>query len=106
MTNSARWRVAPWLLLAAAAGLLVLGLVYAGRGGAQRPSAASPARAEGDGAEHRYADPASCAGCHSEIANTYALTGMARSLSRIELAADQRFRGALESLVAALRELP
>ena len=29
-----------------------------------------------------YADPASCASCHAEIARTYSLTGMARSFSR------------------------
>ncbi len=80
MTNSARQGAAPWLLLALVGGLLVLGFVYAGRVGSERPSEAATARVEG----HRYADPASCAGCHSRIAETYALTGMARSLSRVD----------------------
>jgi tetratricopeptide (TPR) repeat protein len=87
VTHPARRRVAPWLLLAGAAGLLVLGVVYAGRGAAERPPAAPDTRVAGDGAAPRYADPASCAGCHSEIAKTYALTGMGRSLSRVGAAA-------------------
>ncbi|MGD9904194.1 MAG: tetratricopeptide repeat protein [Vicinamibacterales bacterium] len=73
---------APWLLLAAAATLLVAGLVYVGRGNdAPRPAApdGTPA-AQAGGA---YADPATCAECHDAIARTYALTGMARSLTRV-----------------------
>jgi len=62
----------------------VLGLVYArfgGWGAAEQPLAPPGERANGGG--HRYADPASCAGCHGGIASTYALTGMARSLSKV-----------------------
>jgi tetratricopeptide (TPR) repeat protein len=87
VTHSARRRVAPWLLLAGAAGLLALGLVYAGRGGAGRLPASPLASAAGERTAPGYADPASCAGCHGEIAKTYALTGMARSLSRVGAAA-------------------
>ena len=83
--DPARPRWAPWLLLPAAAGLLLLlGLVYAGfagKGAAEKPLAPPGERANGGG--HRYADPASCAGCHGGIASTYALTGMARSLSKV-----------------------
>jgi tetratricopeptide (TPR) repeat protein len=87
VTHAARRRVAPWLLLAGAAGLLVLGVVYSGRGGAGQRPAAPVTSAAGDVAAAGYADPASCAGCHSEIAKTYALTGMGRSLSRVGAAA-------------------
>ncbi len=81
MADSARPRRAPWLLLAAAAGLLVLGILYAVNRGSAPPAPAPAARAAQAGGG--YADPASCAECHDAIARTYALTGMARSLSKV-----------------------
>ncbi|MEO7133181.1 MAG: tetratricopeptide repeat protein [Vicinamibacterales bacterium] len=67
------------------AALTVIGVVYVlrwtdrndptrqpGVPGAQQPSAAAG-----------YADPATCATCHREIARTYSLTGMARSFSSL-----------------------
>lgn len=36
-----------------------------------------------------YADPASCEACHADKAQSYALTGMGRSLSRVDLTAGQ-----------------
>jgi len=67
------------------AALTVIGVVYVlrwadrhdpaqqpGVPGAQQPSAAAG-----------YADPATCATCHGEIARTYSLTGMGRSFSRV-----------------------
>jgi len=48
--------------------------------------AAGPARAQTP-----YVDAGICAGCHSEIARTYALTGMARSFHRVEESPEVRF---------------
>lgn len=72
----------PWLLLAAAAAVLALGLGYVAtrRGPAGAPTA-SIARPEAEGP--RYADPAACAQCHADIAATYARTGMGRSFARV-----------------------
>jgi predicted CXXCH cytochrome family protein len=61
--------------------LLLFGLVFTGRGPEPPPDGPGQ-RAEGTGGS-LYADPASCAGCHGGIAGTYALTGMARSFSRV-----------------------
>ena len=47
---------------------------------ARPPVSQTTAAAVGSG----YADAASCAVCHAEIARTYALTGMARSFSRAD----------------------
>jgi tetratricopeptide (TPR) repeat protein len=44
--------------------------------------ALSPERKQEEFAVAGYADPAACAACHRSIAATYALTGMARSLSK------------------------
>jgi predicted CXXCH cytochrome family protein len=68
--------------LAAACGVLVIGFVFAVRRGAV-PASGAPARQAESGGNSLYADPATCAGCHGQIAKTYALTGMARSLSRV-----------------------
>ena len=74
----------PWGPLATAA-LLLVGLVAAGvyttgRRTASPPEEVGAAPPAGGSA---YANPASCASCHREIARTYALTGMARSLSSV-----------------------
>ena len=47
--------------------------------------AAAASQDDSDGsAQTGYADAASCAVCHAEIARSYALTGMARSFSRVD----------------------
>ena len=46
----------------------------------QLPKAATQSTQQGGG----YVDSAVCAGCHGEIAKTYAMTGMGRSLYRLE----------------------
>ncbi len=46
----------------------------------QQPRVVEAGREAGPGA---YADPASCAVCHDEIARTYSLTGMARSFAKL-----------------------
>jgi tetratricopeptide (TPR) repeat protein len=93
LIRSARRRLAPWLLLAATTGLLGLGLFYAGGRATAPPSAASPPRSVDDRETGRYADPGACARCHARIARTYALTGMARSLSRVGAGADGALAG-------------
>jgi tetratricopeptide (TPR) repeat protein len=94
-------RRAPWLLLAAAAGGLVFGLVYVTRRPVERSAAVTTAPAAVTAAA-RYADAASCGRCHVETARTYALTGMGRSLTRIDLAAVQS-QGSGESLPGVSR---
>lgn len=80
MPDSARR--APWLWLAAAAGLLAAGVAYRGRQHAA-PAVVAPAAQSAAPAAGPYADPGSCARCHARIARTYALTGMARSVTRL-----------------------
>ena len=74
-------RYLPVVLLAA--GLVVAGLIYA-RSRSDRPQVRSRAgEAPESGVSAVYADPASCAECHDEIARTYGLTGMARSFAKL-----------------------
>ncbi|MCC7123662.1 MAG: tetratricopeptide repeat protein [Acidobacteria bacterium] len=88
MSNLARSRrLHWWLLFAAAAGLLLFGLVQAGRRGGEEtvdpePRRATPSRADRAG----YAEPSACATCHQAIAERYALTGMGRSFARVDAA--------------------
>ena len=72
-----------WLLLAAAACVLATGLIAANKWRPRPKPALSPDRQQQDIAASGYADPSACAACHLSIAATYALTGMARSLSKV-----------------------
>ena len=79
-----RSRLALVLLAIAAVALLAVILVRR----APRPIQ-SPAERRPDLTEPRstaFADPAVCATCHEDVAPTYALTGMARSFSRVSTA--------------------
>jgi predicted CXXCH cytochrome family protein len=82
----AEWRNGrrkPWLLLAAAACVLATGLLAANKWRSRPRPALSSDRQQRDAAVSGYADPSACAACHRSIAATYALTGMARSLSKV-----------------------
>ncbi|MEO7271213.1 MAG: tetratricopeptide repeat protein, partial [Vicinamibacterales bacterium] len=74
------------LALLVIAGGSLLAIIVARRGAvpiqtpAERGSPVAPARAAS------YADPSVCATCHEDVAPTYALTGMARSFSRVSAA--------------------
>jgi tetratricopeptide (TPR) repeat protein len=70
-----------WLLLAAAGCVLVAGVVSTNRWGSHPTTPAPREEQPQSDAAGGYADPASCASCHRDIAATYRLTGMARSLS-------------------------
>jgi tetratricopeptide (TPR) repeat protein len=76
------------VLLLSLPGVLVMGFMYARRNAEPR-QAQEQLRSERkqDVGARGYADPASCATCHGEIARTYSLTGMARSFSRVRSAA-------------------
>jgi predicted CXXCH cytochrome family protein len=73
-----RWIV---VLLASAAALFVAALVAVLPRDRRVAETAAAVRSErlADG----YADPSECATCHARIAQTYALTGMARSFARL-----------------------
>ena len=71
-----QWR--QWPSLAAAAGILVLVLIAVLVFATRRPPEAVAGA---------YAEPASCGSCHADIAETYRLTGMARSFSKVRIAA-------------------
>lgn len=73
------------IALLASAVMVVIAVAYARRSAstdvAQQPQRGDAAK---DTAMVRYADPASCAECHDEIARTYSRTGMARSFSKLK----------------------
>ena len=79
-TNSRRKQ---WLLLAAAACVLATGLLAANKWRSRLTPAPSSDGQPQDVAVSGYTDPSACAACHRRIAETYALTGMARSLSKV-----------------------
>jgi tetratricopeptide (TPR) repeat protein len=76
------WPRKQGLLLAAAACVLATGLLAANKWRPRPIPALSPERKQEEFAVAGYADPAACAACHRSIVATYALTGMARSLSK------------------------
>jgi tetratricopeptide (TPR) repeat protein len=82
-----------WLLLAAAACVLATGLLAANKWRLRPKPPLSSDRQQQDVAISSYADPEACAACHRSIAETYALTGMARSLSKVR--ADDVTKGRL-----------
>jgi predicted CXXCH cytochrome family protein len=70
-----RWIV----VLAAAAAMLVAAFAIRRDRGTRETRAAVGSEPVADG----YADPSACATCHARIAKSYALTGMARSVTRL-----------------------
>jgi hypothetical protein len=70
-----RW----FVVLAAAAAMLVAAFAIRRDRSVREPGAAVRSEPVGDG----YADPSACATCHARIAKSYALTGMARSVTRL-----------------------
>ena len=72
------------LVLLSVAGVLALALMYARRQQIdQRDAQIASSGAPQPTASTAYADPSVCSSCHTEIARTYALTGMGRSFSRV-----------------------
>ncbi len=62
-----------------------MGFLVAARWRSQPAPAPAPDRKQQDVGSSGYADPALCASCHRNIARTYKLTGMARSLSKVRV---------------------
>src|SRR5262245_46582133 len=72
-----------WIVVLLASGTAVfIAALFAVVARDRRAPESRPAVTREDAAD-RYADASSCANCHAKIANTYALTGMARSFARL-----------------------
>ncbi|MEZ5284901.1 MAG: hypothetical protein R2712_08845 [Vicinamibacterales bacterium] len=81
----------------------MLGLVYRATVGPSSPQELpGPGAATADTASadtSGYVDPAACAGCHGDIARSYARTGMGRSFSRLTSASDGPLAGVSTSAI-------
>ncbi|MGH9581704.1 MAG: hypothetical protein ACRD4O_02070, partial [Bryobacteraceae bacterium] len=87
MRQSTAMRIAKIGLVLAA--IALTGALIAQQKTPQRSTSASKSNPSPKAAPNSYVDPAWCAQCHADIAKTYALTGMGRSLSKITAATMQ-----------------